>query len=81
MHASFVDAAAYERMVDDYLVDCRRQNVRYAEVHFTPYHHEFLGKLGARAASMPATPVPTWCCASGDVVFAWTDARRVVRSG
>jgi len=50
MHASFVDASAYERMVDDFLAVCRRQNLRYAEVHFTPYNHEFLGKLGARAA-------------------------------
>jgi adenosine deaminase len=50
MHASFVDATAYERMVDDYLDECRRQHVRYAEVHFTPYNHEFLGKLGAQAA-------------------------------
>lgn len=50
MHASFVDASAYERMVDDYLAECRRQNVRYAEVHFTPYNHELLGKVGGRAA-------------------------------
>jgi aminodeoxyfutalosine deaminase len=50
MHASFVDATAYERMVDDYLAECQRQNVRYAEVHFTPYNHEFQGKLGARQA-------------------------------
>jgi aminodeoxyfutalosine deaminase len=50
MHASFVDATAYERMVDDYLAECRRQNVRYAEVHFTPYNHEVLGKVGGRAA-------------------------------
>lgn len=50
MHSSFVDAAAYERMVDDYIADARRQNVRYAEVHFTPYNHETLGKFGARAA-------------------------------
>ena len=50
MHASFVDATAYERMVDDYLSECRRQNVRYAEVHFTPYNHEFLGRFGAGPA-------------------------------
>jgi aminodeoxyfutalosine deaminase len=50
MHASFVDAFAYERMVDDFLAECRRQNVRYAEVHFTPYIHELRGKFGARAA-------------------------------
>jgi adenosine deaminase len=50
MHASFVDATAYERMVDDYIADARRQNVRYSEVHFTPYNHEGPGKFGARAA-------------------------------
>ena len=50
MHSSFVDATAYERMVDDYIADARRQNVRYAEVHFTPYNHERLGKFGARPA-------------------------------
>ncbi len=50
MHACFVDAAAYERMVDDFIADCRRQNLRYAEVHFTPYNHEHLGKFGGRAA-------------------------------
>jgi adenosine deaminase len=50
MHASFVDASAYERMVDDFLAECRRQNIRYAEVHFTPYNHEVLGKVSGRAA-------------------------------
>ncbi|GAC1316689.1 MAG: adenosine deaminase [Chloroflexota bacterium] len=50
MHASFVDASAYERMVDDFLAECRRQNIRYAEVHFTPYNHEFMGPFGAQAA-------------------------------
>jgi aminodeoxyfutalosine deaminase len=50
MHASFVDAFAYERMVDDFLAECWRQNLRYAEVHFTPYIHEVRGPFGARAA-------------------------------
>lgn len=50
MHASFVDASAYERMVEDFLAECRRQNIRYAEVHFTPYNHEFMGPFGAQAA-------------------------------
>jgi adenosine deaminase len=50
MHASFVDASAYERMVDDYLAECARQNIRYAEVHFTPYNHERLGRFGAARA-------------------------------
>jgi aminodeoxyfutalosine deaminase len=50
MHASFVDAFAYERMVDDFLAECRRQNLRYTEVHFTPYLHEVRAPFGARAA-------------------------------
>jgi adenosine deaminase len=50
MHSSFVDATAYERMVDDYIADARRQNIRYCEVHFTPYNHEGPGRFGARAA-------------------------------
>jgi aminodeoxyfutalosine deaminase len=39
--------ADYERMVDGFLGECARQNIRYAEVHFTPYNHELLG-IGAR---------------------------------
>lgn len=39
----------YRRMVDGYLADCARQNIRYAELHFTPYNHEKLG-IGARRA-------------------------------
>jgi aminodeoxyfutalosine deaminase len=36
----------YEGMVDGYVAECRRQNIRYAEVHFTPYNHEKFG-IGA----------------------------------
>ncbi len=39
----------YRRMVDGYLADCARQNIRYAELHFTPYNHEKLGIGGRRA--------------------------------
>jgi aminodeoxyfutalosine deaminase len=39
--------ADYERVVDGFLAECGRQNIRYAEVHFTPYNHEILG-IGAR---------------------------------
>ena len=41
--------ADYERMVDGFLEDCTRQNVRYVEAHFTPYNHERFG-FGARRA-------------------------------
>jgi aminodeoxyfutalosine deaminase len=36
-------------MVDGYVAECRRQNIRYAEVHFTPYNHEKFG-IGATRA-------------------------------
>jgi adenosine deaminase len=41
--------ADYERMVDGFVEECRRQNLRYVEAHFTPYNHERLG-LGALRA-------------------------------
>jgi aminodeoxyfutalosine deaminase len=41
-------ARDYEGMVDAYLAECRRQNIRYAEVHFTPYNHEKFGIGGRR---------------------------------
>jgi adenosine deaminase len=37
----------YVEMVDGFVAECRRQNIRYAEVHFTPYNHEKFG-IGAR---------------------------------
>ncbi len=39
----------YRRMVDGFLSECYRQNIRYAELHFTPYNHEKLGIGGQRA--------------------------------
>jgi aminodeoxyfutalosine deaminase len=39
----------YERMVDGFLAGCASQNVRYAEVHFTPYNHEKFGIGGRRS--------------------------------
>ncbi len=41
--------ADYVGMADGYLAECRRQNIRYAEVHFTPYNHEKFG-IGAERA-------------------------------
>ena len=41
--------ADYELMVDAFAEDCRRQNIRYVEAHFTPYNHERFG-FGARRA-------------------------------
>jgi aminodeoxyfutalosine deaminase len=36
----------YLGMVDGYVAECRRQKIRYAEVHLTPYNHEKFG-IGA----------------------------------
>ncbi|HEV8253117.1 MAG TPA: adenosine deaminase [Vicinamibacteria bacterium] len=45
----FRTEADYAQMVDAFLEDCRRQNIRYVEAHFTPYNHERFG-FGARRA-------------------------------
>ena len=41
--------ADYVGMVDGYVDECRRQNVRYVEAHFTPYNHEKFGIGAARS--------------------------------
>ena len=41
--------ADYALMVDAFVEECRRQNIRYVEAHFTPYNHERFG-FGARRA-------------------------------
>lgn len=49
MCACLKTAADYEQMVDGFLAECRRQNIRYVEAHFTPYNHERFGFGGRRA--------------------------------
>ncbi|MEI6875145.1 MAG: adenosine deaminase [Spirochaetota bacterium] len=39
----------YTGMVDGFVAECGRQNIRYAELHFTPYNHEKYG-IGAKRA-------------------------------
>jgi aminodeoxyfutalosine deaminase len=41
--------ADYEGMVDGFVAECRRQNIRYAELHFSPYNHEKFGIGAAKA--------------------------------
>lgn len=41
--------ADYLGMVDGYAAECRRQNIRYVEAHFTPYNHERFGIGAARS--------------------------------
>jgi adenosine deaminase len=50
MCGCFKAAADYERMVDGFVAECRRQNIRYVEAHFTPYNHEQHGYGGRSAA-------------------------------
>lgn len=44
--------ADYLGMVDGFVGECRRQNIRYAEVHFTPYNHEKFGIGAAKALDL-----------------------------
>jgi len=39
----------YEQMVDGFVEESRRQNIRYVEAHFTPYNHQRFGIGGERA--------------------------------
>ncbi len=41
--------ADYQALVDAQVAECRRQNIRYLEAHFTPYNHERFGFGGRRA--------------------------------
>jgi len=49
MCACLKTTADFERMVDAFVEDCARQNIRYVEAHFTPFNHELLGLGGRRA--------------------------------
>lgn len=57
----------YIGMVDGFLAECARQNIRYAEVHFTPYNHEKFG-IGAVKALDIVTRRLMDCEASGGPV-------------
>ncbi len=45
----FKSESDYERMADAFSEDCARQNIRYAELHFTPFNHEKFAIGGRRA--------------------------------
>ncbi|MGA2763050.1 MAG: adenosine deaminase [Spirochaetia bacterium] len=66
-------ASDYERMVDGFLAECSRQNIRYAEVHFTPYNHERLGIGGQKALSIVTRRLMSSESAGGPVVRLITD--------
>jgi aminodeoxyfutalosine deaminase len=63
----------YERMVDGFLSDCARQNLRYAELHFTPYNHEKFGIGGRRALDIVTQRLSAAEAAGGPVVRLITD--------
>ncbi len=63
----------YERMVDGFLAECSRQNIRYVECHFTPYNHERLGIGGRRALEIVSRRLTESESAGGPVVRLITD--------
>jgi len=63
----------YERMVDGFLADCARQNIRYAELHFTPYNHEKFGIGGRRALDIVTRRLAAAEASGGPVVRLITD--------
>jgi aminodeoxyfutalosine deaminase len=63
----------YLRMVDGFVSECLRQNIRYAELHFTPYNHELLGIGGRRALQIVTTRLLEAEAAGGPVVRLITD--------
>jgi aminodeoxyfutalosine deaminase len=67
MCACLKTAADYERMVDGFVAECARQNIRYVEAHFTPYNHELFG-IGGRLALETVTARLLLAEAAGGVV-------------
>jgi len=65
--------ADYERMVDGFLADCARQNIRYVEAHFTPYNHERFGFGARRALGIVTRRLLAAEAAGGPVVRLITD--------
>jgi aminodeoxyfutalosine deaminase len=65
--------ADYEFMVDAFLKDCGRQNIRYVEAHFTPYNHERFGFGGRRALAIVTRRLEAAERGGGPVVRLITD--------
>ncbi|HEY9593054.1 MAG TPA: adenosine deaminase, partial [Spirochaetia bacterium] len=63
----------YVRMVDGFVSEARRQNVLYAELHFTPYNHEMLGFGGRRALDIVTRRLMESEASGGPVVRLITD--------
>ena len=73
MCSCFRTPETYERMVDGFLSECGRQNVRYVELHFTPYNHEKFGIGGPRSLQIVTRRLADAEAAGGPVVRVITD--------
>jgi len=73
MCACLKTEADYERMVDGYVAECARQNIRYVEAHFTPFNHERLGIGGKRALDVVTRRLLAAEAAGGPVTRLITD--------
>jgi aminodeoxyfutalosine deaminase len=58
----------YEQMVDGFVDECLRQNIRYVEAHFTPYNHDVHGFGGRRALEVVTRRLEAAEAARGPVV-------------
>lgn len=65
--------ADYALMVDAFVDECRRQNIRYVEAHFTPYNHERFGFGGRRALAIVTRRIEAAEREGGPVIRLITD--------
>ena len=73
MCSCFKTPQDYERMVDGFLAECARQNIRYAELHFTPYNHDKFGIGGRRALGIVTRRLAAAEASGGPVIRLITD--------
>jgi aminodeoxyfutalosine deaminase len=66
MCACFRTESDYELMVDGFVAECVRQNIRYVEAHFTPFNHRAFG--GRRALDIVTRRLQATCATGGPVV-------------
>ncbi|HVE86321.1 MAG TPA: adenosine deaminase [Myxococcales bacterium] len=73
MCACLRTAADYEQLVDGFVAECARQNIRYVEAHFTPHNHQKLGIGGRRALEIVTRRLQASEAAGGPVIRLITD--------
>lgn len=69
----FKSESDYAEMVEGFSKDCRRQNIRYAELHFTPFNHEKFAIGGKRALKIVTKKLEALEKAGGPIVRLITD--------